>query len=607
MPWSRSLIVRLVAPYLIAVGAGVLTLYLYSDVVVENLYLDTLAEGALREARLLALQLPWNEHGPELDRRCAELAERVGARITVIDADGTVLGDSSAQSTLLENHRERPEVRAALVGGEGRDARVSISVNQRLFYVGWRESHDGRNRVIRLALSLATVDEARARIRAAIWTGLAVAALLALVPTLLLSRRLSRRFSAMTEFSSAVAAGRTPPRLVTGSNDAIGRLEANLTTMAAVLRAQLETAQQEKGKLQATLSGMVEGVLVVDRSGVIQLANQRAIRLFGSGDDLEGRALIEVSRDPDLHALLRAAMHEEAGSALVREIVLEAANRQTLRATASPISEPGGTPRFFILVFHDITELKKLEVTRRDFVANVSHELRTPLTAVRGYAETLLNGAIDDPQVARKFVAVIERHSERLTRLTDDLLTLSDLELGRTALQRDAIDLESAVDGAVDVVHDKAEQSKITLVRELPEDLPLLNADAERLEQVLLNLLDNAVKYTPAGGRVSISAREAAPPANGGPALDAKPRRWVEIRVADTGVGIPSQDLPRLTERFYRVDKARSRELGGTGLGLAIVKHIVQAHGGVLRIDSEVGRGTCVIVYLPAADETSPR
>jgi two-component system phosphate regulon sensor histidine kinase PhoR len=605
--WPRSLLVRLLAPYLFAVVAVAIALYLYSDAVVERLYLDTLAESALQQARMVGLQLPWDVNGEALDRRCAELAAIVGSRITVIAADGTVLGDSETSSATLENHRDRPEVRAALHDGAGQDARLSASVHQRLFYQAWKQTRGTEPRLIRLALPMSTVDFARYRIRTAIWSGVAVAALIALWPVLIISRRLSKRLETLAEFSSAVAAGREAPRLAPEGSDLISRLEENMVAMASGLSSQLETARQEKGKLEVTLSGMVEGVLVIDRSGMIQLSNQRAERLFGMNRPLVGHPLIEVSRDPDLQELLRAALRGDVGAALVREIMIEQTDRQTLRVTVSPIPEPGGVPRQFILVFHDITELKKLETTRRDFVANVSHELRTPLTAIRGYAETLLNGAIDDPGLARKFVGVIERHSERLGRLTDDLLTLSDLELGRTALQRTPMALGPAVDGAIDVVREKAEQGKVSIVRDLPDDLPPLRGDADRIEQVLVNLLDNAVKYTPAGGKVTIAARVIDELPNGQLSADARPAAWVEVRVADTGIGIPSHDLPRLTERFYRVDKARSRELGGTGLGLAIVKHIVQAHGGALRIDSEAGRGTSVCVYLPAADDTVSR
>jgi two-component system phosphate regulon sensor histidine kinase PhoR len=268
------------------------------------------------------------------------------------------------------------------------------------------------------------------------------------------------------------------------------------------------------------------------------------------------------------------------------DIALADADRRHVAVSVSPIPDASGHPFGFVVVFHDITELKKLETMRRDFVANVSHELRTPLTAIRGYAETLLAGALEDRSRARQFLSVIDRHSERLSRLIDDLLTLSDLELGKTALKREAVYLENLVDEVFEILRERAERSKIALVRDIPPSLPLILGDPDRLQQVLINLTDNAIKYSAEGGTVRISAA-----AIDGPA--------VEVEVTDYGIGIPTTDLPRLTERFYRVDKARSRELGGTGLGLAIVKHIVQAHGGRLEIVSQVGVGTTVRFSVP--------
>ena len=605
MRWTHSLLVRLLAPYLIALAAVAASLYAYSDAVVERLYLHTLATDAVHHAQLAGALLPWDLRGPLLDQRCAALASQLEARLTVIAADGTVIGDSEAASASLENHAERPEVRAALADGDGQAVRLSASVHRRLFYRAWRQARGDEQRIVRVALSMSTIDAARQRVRNAIWVGVLVAALAALWPTLVLTRRMSERLTRLAEFSNTVAAGGEPPALLPGDADLLGRLEENLVAMAHGLRAQLHAAREEKGKLEAVLSGMVEGVLVIDRAGTIRLANQRAERLFGltPPERLVGQPLINVSRDPDLQDLVRTMLRGEAEKSLVREIVFERGDRETLRVTATPIAEATERPVLFILVFHDITELKKLEATRRDFVANVSHELRTPLTAIRGYAETLQGGAIGNPELASKFVGVIERHSERLGRLIDDLLTLSDLELGRTELQRTAMPLVPAVDAAIDVVRTKAVRGQVDLQRQVPADLPALYADPDRVEQVLVNLIDNAVKYTPAGGRVTVSATSAPPPSNGAriPASE----RWVQICVADTGIGVPAQDLPRLTERFYRVDKARSRELGGTGLGLAIVKHIVQAHQGALRIESDVGRGTRVHVWLPAAESAA--
>ncbi len=420
----------------------------------------------------------------------------------------------------------------------------------------------------------------------------------------LANRFASQMRSLMRFIHAVIAEPELPPRTMPPAGE-LGRLQAGVQRMAEVLSQRLADAQAEERRLQAVLGGMVEGVLVVDRDGIVRLSNHSVQTLLELPPDEEcvGRALIELTRHPDLHYLLRRVMQEvDLSQSFVQEMVL--AGRQVVQVSATPIVSDEGEVRGFILVFHDISELKRLERMRRDFVANVSHELRTPLAAIRGYSETLLAGAIEDPTRARQFLAIVERNAERLGRLVDDLLTLSDLELGRTALQRYAIGMPSVIEPVVEILREKAERSGITLIWDLEPETPMIDADPDRLEQALLNLVDNAIKYTPHGGRVTVSARaaESDERRSFGPR-----RRLVEIAVADTGIGVPAEDLPRLTERFYRVDKGRSRELGGTGLGLAIVKHIVQAHGGHLRIESELNRGTTVYLYLPIFPEATER
>lgn len=597
----RSLLIRLLLPYAVALIAVAGSLYVYGDAVVERLYLSTLSQHVLRQARLVGESLPWGAPDDLLDEQCQRFGRALDLRVTVIAPDGTVLGDSEAPAALLPNQRDRSEIHDAFVNGEGQGIGESISLGTRLFHRTLRQVDGNRRRVIRLSVPMEAMTSFRSDLARWIIGGVLIAALAAFWPALVLSRRLSTRITHLAEFSEAVASGGDPGTLTPQGDDVITTLEASLAAMAQTLRTQLAIVHEEKSKLEAVLAGMVEGVLVLDRGGVVRLANQRVEQLLGTPlSVLLYQPLVTASRDPDLLDLVRTITRGDQSEAIVREINLERATRETLRVTATPILGRDGDPPLFILVFHDITQMKKVEAMRRDFVANVSHELRTPLTAIRGYTETLQGGAVKNPELAAKFLSVIERHSERLSRLVDDLLTLSDLELGRAALQRSSLQLEAVVDAAVDVLHRKAEAAGVVIRRQLPEDLPLLYADPDRLEQVLLNLIDNAVKYTPAGGFITITAR----PLSSIPNEPNSPvamlgDAWLEIRVADTGVGVPPQDLPRLTERFYRVDKARSRELGGTGLGLAIVKHIVQSHAGRLRIDSELGQGTQVSIYLP--------
>jgi two-component system phosphate regulon sensor histidine kinase PhoR len=598
VPWNRSFFLRWLTPYAVALLSLAVFLYAYGNRVAERLYLVVLSETTLPQVRLVGELLPWGLSHEAMDQRCAVIAAKIGSRVTVIAADGVVLGDSEVPSALLQNHRDHPEVRAALRDGDGVGIRQGGENERRLFERTWSQSRIDaglrETRVLRLSLPMRSIAESLGGVRTAFWSGLALAAIAGLTPVWWASRRLADRVSRLADYSEAMAHEGNPAPITPAGDDEVGRLESHLMRMGRELSIQLQEAREEKSKLQAILAGMVEGVLVIDRTGAIALSNQRADQLFGQPLS-QGEPILKYSRDPDLQALVREVAQTRNGHSLLQEITLRTGEREeTLQVTASPLVAAGAEPERFVLVFHDVTELKHLERVRRDFVANVSHEIRTPLTAVRGYAETLRNGAISDPERALKFLDVIERHSERLTRLTDDLLTLSDLELGRAAMRHGKTNLNAAIDAAMDVVREKAEKRGVLLQRDLPAALSPFFADQDRLVQVLVNLLDNAVKFTEAGGRVTVGA-STVPGADGPP----RSRPGIEIRVSDTGIGIPSQDLPRLTERFYRVDKARSRDLGGTGLGLAIVKHIVQAHEGVLKIESELGRGTVVRVWLP--------
>jgi two-component system phosphate regulon sensor histidine kinase PhoR len=404
-----------------------------------------------------------------------------------------------------------------------------------------------------------------------------------------LARRLSRRLHRLAALADGVREGRDPIYLAAERDDALGQLEASLAAAMRVVQGRLHELSVEQDRFQAILRGMVEGVLVTDLNGRVVLANARAAQLLGMPDAV-GHLVVELARDPGLSELVREVADGAGGAS--RDVQLGAGRGGTMQVNAARLQDADdGRPFGVVLVLHDVSELRRLEVVRRDFVANVSHELRTPLTAIKGYAETLLGTAGDDRETSRRFLAVIDRHSERLGRLVDDLLALSDLELGRTPMHLMEMPIGPAVDDVLQIFGDTALRAGVRVLAQVTAETPRIVADGDRLRQVLINLVDNAVKYTPRGGQVMLRVRAAGPPHAG----------MVEIAVSDTGVGIPAQDLPRLTERFFRVDKARSRELGGTGLGLAIVKHIVQAHGGAQEITSALGQGTTVSAFFPAA------
>ena len=523
-------------------------------------------------------------------------AERVArsavARVTLIALDGRVLADSERTLESLasmENHAERPEVRAALAGGMGRDVRRSATLGTPLIYVAVPVSEAGRIvAVLRLAAPVEAATPAYESLRAVMLTGGAIALLVALGIGLFVAGRVTRPVVEMQDVARQMSEGNFDVRASVRSPDEIGTLGRSLNVMAGRLREKIGDLEEEQAKATAVLDAMVEGVIATDGHDHIILINERARALFGLGRArAERRPLLEVIRNVDLHDVLGESRIAPVGTVVSREIKLAEPLERVLQVHAVPLRFTGEA-RGVVMVLHDITELRRLEQVRTEFVANVSHELRTPLTAIHGYLETLLDGALEEPENARKFLQIVFRHTERLGRLTDDLTDLSNIELGRISLRLEPTVVSDVSDSVLAIIAPRAVAGQVSVEAKLPAGLPMVVVDRDRLAQILINLVDNAVKYTPKGGHVRVEGRVAE-------------RGMVEVTVRDTGVGIPKADLPRLTERFYRVDKARSRDLGGTGLGLAIVKHLVLAHGGELDIDSELWKGTTVRFTLPVA------
>jgi two-component system phosphate regulon sensor histidine kinase PhoR len=523
-------------------------------------------------------------------------AERVArpavARVTLIAPDGRVVADSERSPegvASMENHSGRPEVRAALAGGLGRDVRRSTTLGTPLIYVAAPVSNAGRIvAVLRLAAPVEAATPAYESLRAVMLTGGGIALVVALGIGLFVAGRVTRPVVEMQDVARQMSEGNFEVRASVRSPDEIGTLGRSLNVMAGRLREKLGDLEREQAKATAILDAMVEGVIATDGHDHIILINERARALFGLGRArAEGLPLLEVIRNVGLHDVLGESRVAADGTVVNREVKLLEPSERVLQVHAVPLRFTGEA-RGVVMVLHDITELRRLEQVRTEFIANVSHEIRTPLTAIHGYLETLLDGALEEPENARKFLEIVFRHTERLGRLTDDLTDLSNIELGRISLHLAPTSVAEVADSVLAIIAPRAGAGQVTVEAKLPADLPAVVADRDRLAQILINLVDNAVKYTPKGGRVWLEGRVREPGV-------------VEVAVCDSGAGIPKADLPRLTERFYRVDKARSRELGGTGLGLAIVKHLVLAHGGELNIDSELWKGTTVRFTLPAA------
>lgn len=447
-------------------------------------------------------------------------------------------------------------------------------------------------------LYFSAIEGTPSDLRSGILLELLVISLLGLLLAALFSRQLGLRVQRMAEFSSRVALAEFPAApLRVQAEDELGALEKHLNKMSLALEEKLQAVVSEKEKLESILRCMSEGVLVIDIHGRLMLLNENARRMFKLSPTapLTGTSLMEISRHPDIKKLMEEVLASDASHRLTKQILLDDENWFRVNA----VTLWSGTDKVlgYVLVFHDVTELKRLEKVRADFVANVSHELRTPLSAIKGYAETLLHNPPQRQETSREFLEVIDRHSERLGRLIDDLLVLSDLEAGKTQFTRESIQVDQLVRRVLEIFQAPAARKGISLSQDVEAHLPALQGDPDRLQQVLINLVDNALKHTPDQGSVRVHARRSIESNGHEPML--------EIAVSDTGCGIPDQHIPRLTERFYRVDKARSRELGGTGLGLAIVKHIVQGHGGRLKIDSALQKGTTVRVLLPTGAVSS--
>jgi len=408
--------------------------------------------------------------------------------------------------------------------------------------------------------------------------------------------RHAERLAAMAD---AMGRHEPPSHLLPDGRDPLGRAERRLLEAADTVAEQMAALEEQRGEFEAILRSMTEAVVVTGARGDVVLLNGAARRMFELAPeaDYRGRDFVELCRDPRLQEFVARVTAAQADDVMTEEFLIQLPAMRHLEMSAAPVRPAGLMPAARVFVFHDISRLKSSETARTDFVANLTHELRTPLTALYGYAETLAKG-VDDPATERRFLSIIERQARRLARLIDDLISLSDLERGLTPLKFEPLVPSRVLEEAAELMREQARRSGVILEVKCPQDLPEVPGDHDRIHQVMLNLLDNAIKYTPRGGAVTATARV--------PAGDGDGKGGVDFMVIDSGEGIPAADIPRLTERFYRVDRARSRELGGTGLGLAIVKHIVQLHRGTLKIESRLREGTTVMVWLPAASAASP-
>lgn len=519
----------------------------------------------------------------EVDALAKRASQATSARVTLIDRNGTVIGDSEIPLDRLEdiqNHSDRPEVRNAIAGKMGQHTRHSETVGRRLFYLA--SPHGESGDVIRVSSNLSELEDAVWELR----LELVAASMLGLIAAIALSFVLSwwtlRPLTEMRRVAASMAQGDLETRLPLRVSDELGDISDAINRMAEQLRLQLDETTGEKERLDAVLNAMVEGVLVVDADGGLLIVNNRLRELFDAWGEIRGRPPLEVVRNADFEQLLADA--EKTDEPVSCEIQVGGPEPRDLRVQAVRFPS-GDQPRIgTVAVFHDLTEIRRLEQVRQDFVANASHELRTPLAAVQGFTETLLRSSDLSADDQHSYLGIIERHALRLGHIVDDLLVLSRAESGVASLQFGEVDVAAMAASLVADANRRPTASRLAIELAI-EDKAVAWADRQATEQVLSNLLDNAIKYTEPGGRIEVGVE----------VEDSQ----IRTRVSDTGLGIPEEDLARIFERFYRVDKARSRELGGTGLGLSIVRHLVQRMGGEIFVQSEFGEGSTFSFTLP--------
>jgi two-component system phosphate regulon sensor histidine kinase PhoR len=542
-------------------------------------------EQRISDQALLVADLLGNDTNLSDDAAIDDEADRLGdaltARVTFIAADGRVLGDSTADAealSRLENHLDRPEVRLAGQQRVGVYTRYSTTLGRDLLYAAAVTRHP-RVAFVRLALPLTAVTEQIARVGRASLVAFGLAAPVAIALAWLSSMLVSRRVRAIAAVAQRYSAGDLTRPTYEYGGDELGTVARVLDGSVQELGRRLQDLSRDRARMEATLAGMVEGVLVVDRNGRLQMVNHAAQSMLKVDQSAVGRPYLEVIRHPDISAPLAAVLRGEQVES--RELALTREPGRTFIARAASVAASGGGGG--VLVLHDISDLKRADQIRRDFVANVSHELRTPLTAIRGYAEALLDGQ-SDAETSRRFLEIIQRHGTRMERLVQDLLRLARLDARQEHIEPGPCDLRHLMDGIVTDLHQAIEAKNQHVTVDVAADACHVITDAVKLHDIIRNLVENAVNYSPDGADVALAAvREGV---------------TVRISVADSGPGIPDEDLSRVFERFYRVDKSRGRP-GGTGLGLSIVKHLAELLGGEVRAENRPQGGALFTLILP--------
>ncbi|TCN00961.1 two-component system phosphate regulon sensor histidine kinase PhoR [Paenibacillus sp. BK033] len=585
---------RLTLTMIIILALSVTAAGLFMAKTFKDNHINALEDNMIREMHIILAKTEWKQGDntalfPYFTKEAENLKTYADTRVTFIAGDGTVLGDSDHAPETMDNHSTRVEVVEAHKDGIGRAIRYSDTLKENLLYVALAvDPSDPHSNVIRLAMSLKEVDKSINQL----WTVLIIGLLILFIVAAFISYRialsLTRPLEQITKVAQRIKQMDYKARVKVRKQDEVGELGHAINAMAESLEVQMTRIRQNESQLESVLDNMINGVMMIDKAGKILLMSRRAGELLGiSSGELVGRNYAEAKQQYELSQLIQEAL--ESREHIREEITFYFPEERLLELNLVPILQENQEFGGVLLVLADVTAIRRLERMRSEFVANVSHELKTPIAAVKGFAETLLGGAVNDEETARSFLQIIYDESDRLNRLIGDILALSKIESKRVPLYFSPVEMDSFMTKTVTMMESEAAKKSIKLQLEMEHGL-YVEADEDRLRQIMMNVIANGINYTPEGGKVSVN-------------IASVDEDHIRIQISDTGIGIPKKDLPRIFERFYRVDKARSRSSGGTGLGLSIVKHLIELHKGTITVTSAVGVGSTFVIELPVLQQ----
>ncbi|MDF2671069.1 MAG: histidine kinase [Paenibacillus sp.] len=589
---------RLTLLFIVLIGCSVLVAGIFMAIMIEKSKVSALESSMQREIQIMIaaiavndVQSPYTNMTTEQFTHIAtRLKQSAGARITFISAEGAVVGDSDNDPKAMDNHFQREEIREARENGEGFARRFSETTNRTMLYVALpMKQQDKIIGYARLSMSLEEVENTINTLWWGLIGGLLIVFVIAGAVSYRIAYQLTRPLEKMTRVAVQITNMNYKSRVHIRNQDEIGQLGQAINTMADSLYVQMNRIKENETRLSSVLDNMISGVVMIDEHGDIVLLNRQAEEILGfSSRELLGKPFDHAKQPFELIQMIQEC--RDRNERIREEMNFYFPEERVLEVNLVPMIQIDQEWAGLVIVLHDITAIRRLEKVRSEFVANVSHELKTPVAAVKGFAETLLAGAMNDPAIAKQFLQIIYDESERLNRLIGDILELSKIESKRIPLQFSPVHLNSFLGKTMEMMRTEAEKKSIDLTVQANEDL-YLEADEDRLGQIIINLLSNGINYTPEGGKVKVKVMSIIG--------DNQEAERIRIVISDTGIGIPKKDLPRIFERFYRVDKARSRSSGGTGLGLSIVKHLIELHKGTIRVESDLGIGSRFTIELP--------